>query len=239
MEAAAKQAAPARERARDSRRRSREEARERVIRAALKLSERGSFRDLTVDEIAREAGLSRSAFYLHFHDKHELLLVAVEEVAAELYEMADRWWHGEGPPAEQVRRAIEGVVSVYAEQAGVLRVATEVSTYDDEMRELWMRISERFIEATTEHIRSEQDAGLIPRSLDPRSTAEALHWMAERCCYIYLGRGERTPEQVVEGLAPAWTAILYPGVISADQLRPGALDETAREAGGPAPSGSE
>jgi AcrR family transcriptional regulator len=239
MEAATKQAAPSRERARDSRRRSREEARERVIRAALKLSERGSFRDLTVDEIAREAGLSRSAFYLHFHDKHELLLVAVEEVAAELYEMADRWWHGEGPPAEQVRRAIEGVVSVYAEQAGVLRVATEVSTYDQEMWELWLGISERFIEATAEHIRSEQEAGLIPRSLDPRATAEALYWMGERCCYIYLGRGEQTPEQVVERLAPAWTATLYPGVIPADELRPAPGDESARGDGGPSPSSSE
>ena len=44
--------------------------------------------------------------------------------------------------------------------------------------------------------------------------------MAERCCYIYLARGERTPEQVVEAMAPVWTAALYPGVIPADQLRP-------------------
>src|SRR5215467_7526400 len=113
MSAATTQA-PRRGRGRSSGRKSRERARERVIRAALRLSEQGSYSDLTVDEIAREAGLSRSAFYLHFHDKHELLLVAVEEVAQDLYEMADRWWHGEGPPAEQVRQAIEGVVAVYA-----------------------------------------------------------------------------------------------------------------------------
>jgi AcrR family transcriptional regulator len=206
--------------ARTSRRRRRERAREKVISSALKLADRGSFRDVTVDEIARSAGLSRSAFYTHFQDKHDLLQVAIEEVSQELYRMSDRWWHGVGPPAERVRRAIEGVVSVYAEQAGLLRIATEVSTYDEEMRKLWLDIAERFIVATAEHIRSEQEGGLIPRSHDPRATAEALFWMAERCCYIYLGRRERKPKEVVEALAPVWTAALYPGVIPAGQLSP-------------------
>ncbi len=186
----------------------------------MKLADKRSFRDLTVDEIARSAGLSRSAFYTHFQDKQELLLVALEEASEQLYEMAERWWHGVGPPAERVRRAIEGVVSVYAEHAAVLRIATEVSTYDEEVRALWLGIAERFIEATADHVRSEQDVGLIPRTLDPRTTAESLFWMAERSCYMYLGSRERTPRAVVKGLAPVWTAALYPGVIPAGQLSP-------------------
>jgi AcrR family transcriptional regulator len=198
----------------------RQKARERVISTALRLADRGSFRDLTVDEIARSAGLSRSAFYTHFGDKEELLLAAVEDVSRRLYEMADRWWHGVGPPAERVRRAIDGVVSVYAEEAGLLRIATEVSTYDEQVRRLWLDIAERFIEATADHVRAEQDLGLIPHNLDPRTTAEGLFWMAERCCYIYLGRGERKPKQVTRALVPVWTAALYPGVIPAGQLSP-------------------
>ena len=198
----------------------RQRARQRVIASGLKLAEKGSFRDLTIDEIASSAGVSRPAFYTHFSDKEELLLVAVGEVSEQLYEMADRWWHGVGPPAQRVRQAIEGVVSVYAGEARLLRIAAEVATYDDEVRALWLDIAERFIEATADHIRSEQEVGLIPRTLDPRSTAEVLYWMAERCCYMYLGRGERTAKQVVQGLMPVWVAALYPGVIPAGQLSP-------------------
>jgi hypothetical protein len=44
--------------------------------------------------------------------------------------------------------------------------------------------------------------------------------MAERCCHTYLGRRERSPDQVVEGLAPVWTVALYPGVIPAGRLSP-------------------
>jgi AcrR family transcriptional regulator len=220
MQAATARKSSRRKTTRKAPRERRRQARERVISTALRLSDRSSFRDVTVDQIARSAGLSRSAFYTHFADKEELLLAAVEEVSRRLYEMADRWWHGVGPPAERVRRAIEGVVDVYASEAGVLRIATEVATYDEQVRRLWLDIAERFIEATADHVRSEQDLGLIPRNLDPRATAEALFWMAERCCYMYLGRGERKPKAVVEGLAPVWTAALYPGVIPAGQLSP-------------------
>lgn len=212
---------------RRGRRLRREQARAEVLRVALELAGDAPFREVTVEEIARRAGLSRSAFYTHFRDKHDLLAVAVQDVAGELYRMADRWWRGEGPPAERVRTALEGVVAVYAEHASLLRVAVEVSTYDDEVRQLWMGILERFIEATAEHIRSEQDKGLVNRALDPRGTAESLVWMSERCSYVYLGRDERTPAELVEAMAPVWTAALYPGVIPAEELRPGTVGEAA------------
>jgi AcrR family transcriptional regulator len=211
--------------ARAKSRQRRDEARAQVLRSALELADQGPFRDLTIDEIARSAGLSRSAFYTHFRDKHDLLLTAVDDVAEELYRMADRWWHGTGPPAERVRRAIEGVVSVWAEQSNLLRVATEVSTYDEEVREMWIGIVGRFIDATADHIRTEQDAGLIPRALEPRPTAEALVWMIERCCYIQIARGDAQAEDVVAMIAPVWTAALYPGVIPAAQLSPGTVGE--------------
>src|SRR5512134_3249013 len=114
---------------RSSNRRRRAEVRHDVLSKALELAEERPFRDITVDEIARAAGLSRSAFYTHFHDKHELLLAAVQEVADELYEMSDRWWSGEGPPGERVRRALEGVVSVYAAHVILVPLATEIYTY--------------------------------------------------------------------------------------------------------------
>ena len=206
---------------RDGHRRKREQAREEVLGAALRLADEGPFHDVTIDQIARAAGLSRSAFYTHFSDKHDLLLAALREVAEELRREPEGWWDGDGPPAERVRQAITGVVSVYAEHASLLRVATEVSTYDDEVRAFWASVMERFVAATADHIRSEQRAGLIPDALEARPTAEGLVWMVERSCYVYLSGGEREPERLVADVAPVWVAALYPGVIPADQLRTG------------------
>jgi AcrR family transcriptional regulator len=191
-----------------------------LLGSALELAERVPFRDISVEEIAAGAGISRSAFYTHFRDKPDLLLEALGEVSEQLRPAAREWWRDDGAPAERVRRAVEGFISIYAEHAGLLGVATEVATYDDEVRDAWLAIVETFIDAGAERIRSEQRAGLVAERLSARPTAEALTLMCERCCYAYLAVGERKPEQVVAALAPVWTAALYPGVIPADELRP-------------------
>jgi hypothetical protein len=34
--------------------------------------------------------------------------------------------------------------------------------------------------------------------------------MAERSCYVYIARGERSGQDLVESLSAVWTAVLYP-----------------------------
>lgn len=190
-------------------RRKRDETRSEVVAAALRLAESSAFKDLTVDEIARAAGVSRPAFYIHFSDKEALLLTAVEQIAGTLYDEADRWWHGSGDPEQLVEESVGGVVSVYAANASLMRIATEASTYDEEIREFWMALVGRFIAATAEHIASEQGEGRINRDLEPGPTAESLVWMVERCCYIHLARAEREPSAVTASLTALWVAALY------------------------------
>jgi TetR/AcrR family transcriptional regulator, ethionamide resistance regulator len=190
-------------------RRSREEIEEAVRHATLELAEQLPFKDLTVDQIARAAGLSRTAFYFYFRGKHDLLRAAMEEVADEAFTEADRWWHGEGEPKALIRASIEGVVTVYLRHANLMRVGQEVAMYDQEMGGLWQELMERFITATAEHLRREQAAGRL-RPLDPDATAESLVWMVERCNYVYLGLGRRPPGQVIETLTAIWFHALYP-----------------------------
>lgn len=194
--------------ARDQRRRRHEDVRASVVAATIELAEQAPFNDLTVEEIARAAGISRTAFYFYFRDKQDLLMAAAADVADALYREADRWWGADGPPEVLVREAIAGVVAVYEQHADLLRVATEVSTYDPEVSRLWRGLVARFVVATADHIRAEQAVGRIGE-LEPDRTAEALMWMAERCCYVYLVSGERSSEELVESLATVWLRALY------------------------------
>jgi TetR/AcrR family transcriptional regulator, ethionamide resistance regulator len=177
--------------------------------AALELVGDVSFNDLRVDDVARRAGVSRSAFYLYYRDKHDLLMTAAGEVAETLYEQADRWWHGEGDGRMLIRQALAGVVHAYVEHKAIMRVAAEVSTYDEEVGEWWRRLIGRFVDATAEQLRKEAEAGLT-RELDPEWTAEALCWMSERCCYVHLAVGHRDPEEVVDALWAVWIRAIYP-----------------------------
>ena len=194
---------------RTERRQRREDVRAKLVEAIGELAAESAFRDLTVDVIARRAGLSRSAFYFYFRDKHDLLIAAAAEVADDLYVEADCWWHGQGEPGALVREALTGVASVYARHGRLLGLAVEVSTYDPDVRAFWRSLVERFVDATAEHLEGELAAGRVG-SLDPRGTAESLVWMAERCFYIYLRDGERSVEELVDQLSSTWIAALYP-----------------------------
>ncbi len=191
-------------------RRRHDEVRESVRDAMLELIEQAPYNDLTVDEIARAAGLSRSAFYFYFRDKQDLLVAAAATLTDDLYSEAERWWLGEGEPRERVRAAVGGVVAIMDRHAGLFRVATEVSTYDQAVGSFWRAVIGRFVVATAEHLRREQAEGRIRASLDADATAEALVWGVERTIYVFVsGEQRRPPEEIVHTLTTIWLGALY------------------------------
>jgi AcrR family transcriptional regulator len=192
-----------------ARRRNRQEVEAAVRQALLRLLSQGTpFKKLTVDELARAAGLSRTAFYFYFPGKEQVLMSAATEVTAELYDRADTWWHGEGPPEELVRAALEGILQVYVEHAALLRAAVELTSYSQEFEDFYKGLLDRFVRATADHLKREQEAGRL-RPLDSEVVAEALVWMAERCNHVLIKQG-RSPEELVDAMTGVWVHALYP-----------------------------
>jgi AcrR family transcriptional regulator len=192
-----------------SKRRNRAEIELAVRHALVDLLRESSFKDITVDELARAAGISRTAFYFYYRGKNEVLMAAADEVSAETYEEADRWWHGEGPPDQLVRAALEGIAAVFLEHGAILGAAVEATTYDKEFRTFYKALIDRFVSATADHLRREQAVGRL-RLLDPEPVAEALVWMAERCNYAFLLLENRSVSEVVDSLTGVWVHALYP-----------------------------
>src|SRR3954453_14674026 len=192
-----------------TRRRTRHEVQADVRAALVDMLGERPFKDVTVDGLARRAGLSRTAFYFYYPDKNEVLKEAAEAVAAELYAEADRWWHGEGAPEQLVREALNGIADVYCDHADMLRASVEATTYDKEFRAFYDALMQRFARATADQLPRERDAGRL-RPLDPRPIAEALVWMAERCNYAFLLIEDRPQHEVVDSLTAIWIHALYP-----------------------------
>jgi AcrR family transcriptional regulator len=60
-----------------------EERRNNLVQAAWRCAARKGFRELTIDEICEEAGVSKGGFYGYFESKQELLIALLEDEAAE------------------------------------------------------------------------------------------------------------------------------------------------------------
>jgi TetR/AcrR family transcriptional regulator, ethionamide resistance regulator len=167
-----------------------------------------SYAELTIEDIAGAAGISRTAFYFYFRDKRELLMRLTEEVADVLYAEADAWWSGGGDGREDLERALAIVIALYREHGVVLRAVVEASAYDEAVAGFWRALVGRFVEASRRRIEAEQERGAMT-SVAAEATAFALTWMTERACYQRLAQGGDLTDDFQTGLVHIWVAALY------------------------------
>jgi TetR/AcrR family transcriptional regulator, ethionamide resistance regulator len=168
-----------------------------------------SYADLTIEDIAHGAGISRTAFYFYFRDKRELLMRLTEDVAEGLYAEADAWWSGEGDGLAALERALESVIRLYHQHGVLLRAVVEASAYDEVVAEFWRALVGRFVDASRRRIEEEQAAGGMT-GVSAEATAFTLSWMTERACYQRIVQGgDPTDDEFLAALVHIWTATLY------------------------------
>lgn len=78
--------------------------RQHFIDAAWRCAARKGYRDMTVDDVCTEAGLSKGAFYGYFEHKQSLLLALLEDDARTLDEVIDRLGAEPLSSVERLRR---------------------------------------------------------------------------------------------------------------------------------------
>jgi AcrR family transcriptional regulator len=179
------------------------------------LAEGAAYAELPVEQIAKRAGISRTAFYFYFRDKRELLMRLTEEVAESLYAESDAWWNAPGDGADELQRALERVVGLYHEHDVLLRAVVEASAYDEHVGEFWRALLGRFVVRTQERIEAEQAAG---RAADTPAgeTAFALVWMTERACYQRLVQGGNVEDAAfLQSLVGIWRRAVYGRLVGA------------------------
>jgi len=149
------------------------ETRRRVMDAALELLKTSSYKDLTVSEIASEAGLSNATFYVYFKDVEEVLYACVQAAAldlGELHALLDAEWTP-GNVREQVRKFVE----VYNALWEKYRVELRVRNLEADQGNL------RFLNLRVETTRTllqklgKKIAQLNPELQHPQQIAVAIH----------------------------------------------------------------
>src|SRR5207244_3792732 len=79
---------------------------------------RGGYRNLSVDDVCAEAGLSKGAFYTYFDQKQDLLVALLEDDAAGLSDLVSDA-AGQAGGIEQIRRFMAALVDRGSDTAAV------------------------------------------------------------------------------------------------------------------------
>ena len=152
------------------------------------LSEGNAYADLSVDRIAKAAGISRTAFYFYFADKRELMTGLAAQMSQDLFEQAIDFFSGEAGSTEELQTILGGVYDLYRQHGALVRAVVEVSTYDEEIAVFWRGLLDGFVDAVEGRIVRQR--GKKPGGAPPRALAFALVWMAERSLYQQLVQDE-------------------------------------------------
>src|SRR5262245_19879902 len=82
------------------------DVRDAILDAAERLLARYGYRKMTMDDLAREAGIGKGTTYLHFPSKQEVVLCSIDRIVDRLLEQLRAIVRRDGAPADKVRELL-------------------------------------------------------------------------------------------------------------------------------------
>jgi AcrR family transcriptional regulator len=196
-----------------------------ILATAERLLADRSLSAISVDDLARGAGISRPTFYFYFRSKDAVLLSLLDRVVAEADAASTAAFAAasEQPrrePRERWRAMIDAYHSTFRAHRSVTLAAAELRFTNAEVRELWARVSADWVRACADAIEAERRRGSAPPGLPARDLSVVLNSLNERVLYGTLsGDGPSVAEEdVVDVLLEVWLSAIYsPAAPAADR----------------------
>ena len=187
--------------ARSYRRLEVDERREQLLEVGTELFSTHSFEELSMAQIAREAGISKALLYHYFPSKEEFFRAALAEAAAELVQRTAP--DDSMPPLDQVRASTKAFTAWIGERGGAYMKLLQSVGAVPELRETVTGIrdftSARLVD------------GLVPeaeRTPAKRAAVRAWLWFMDGVLLDWIEHGDRDADQVSEQLVDSLVALL-------------------------------
>jgi AcrR family transcriptional regulator len=185
-----------------------------ILAAAEKLLDERALNDVSVDELARGAGISRSTFYFYFSSKDAVLLALLDRVIAEADACADVALGGrDHRPVEPagVWRAIQALFVTFGAHRSVVLAGAAMRPINHEVQQAWSTFMQKWIDYTAASIRAERERGAAPDTLPAEDLAISLNLMNERLMFASFASEQPAvpPERTVITLAHIWVSSIY------------------------------
>ena len=148
-----------------------------------------AFDDVSIEDLARGAGISRPTFYFYFPSKDAVLLALLDRVITEVEHRVGHLSRDfESDPAGAWTRSIGMFVEVFVSHRGVSTAAIAARARNDEVRGLWSKSMQSWVDFSSDVIRAEQARGAAPAGTDAHDLAVSLNLMNERVITAALNR---------------------------------------------------
>ena len=185
-----------------------DERRRQLLETSTQVFSERRYDEVSMNEIAAAAGISKGLLYHYFTNKQELFRATLEDAARDIAMRIEP--DTALPPAERVRASLDAYLEwIEAHEAGYVRLIEDVGSVSD-VRELVARVRED----TAVLIATQAVQGEPPRALV--SAALGWLWFMDGVCLDWLARRHMTREQVRDMLLGA----LFGAIMAASSVEP-------------------
>jgi AcrR family transcriptional regulator len=162
-----------------------------------------SLDSITIADISRRAGVTRSAFYFYFENKAQATAALMEEMYDESIAAA-AFLDGDGAPAARVEAMVRGLFDAWDRHQHLFRAMLDARATNASVRELWDADRQSFVPHLATVIEAAGHA-------DPGALASVLLELNDRMLERLALGGELTRDQLVDTVVSIWLSSIYGG----------------------------
>lgn len=183
-----------------------------ILSTAEQLLQDRPLADISVDDLAKGAGISRPTFYFYFPSKEAVLLALLDHVVNEADSALQALAETSDADRENMwRTGISVFFEAFGSHKAVTRASMAARDTSGELRELWSTFMQKWITFSATKIDDERDRGAAPHTLPSHELATVLNLMNERSLFAsFAGEEPSVPEaQVLDALVHVWVNSIY------------------------------
>lgn len=183
-----------------------------ILATAERLLTSRSMAEISIDDLARGAGISRPTFYFYFASKDAVLLTLLDRVIAEAETATQTLLeHIDEHPTARWRAALTSYYEIFRAHRAVAVTCAQVRAINPEVRALWAGIMRAWVQRTADAIEAERDRGAAPAGAPAHDLAVVLNSMNERVLYATFADDQPAvgEARVVEVLLDVWLNAIY------------------------------
>lgn len=184
-----------------------------ILNTLERMLDERTFGEISVDDLAKGAGLSRPTFYFYFPSKDAVLarlfarmIAATNPAAVQSPELATA-----ADPIQVCRTGIFAFFEALRPHRGVAVAGLTAMGANAELRDLWSQFMTAWVDRTAELIEAERARGAAPATIPARDLATALNLMNERV--VFAAQGDQQPklpeDAALEAVAHVWVMSIY------------------------------
>ncbi len=169
-----------------------EETRKRVLEAALRVFSRKGYAAAALEEIAKEAGVTRGAIYHHFANKEQLYLALADDASAQAWALVNLAIEEGGTFTEIISRIMIYHASLleddlhYREVVMLTLTGSQASSGPAALRERHYHEAKAAVDQVAGYFQMGIEQGELRADLDPYAGARAMLSLQNGLAYLWL-----------------------------------------------------